>query len=312
MKVFKFIFIIFILSTSFTQYLAAQDKVLQKGGLLKAWQEKRQSTKQLQAVSGQVIITLDVAYLNDDDHLHKLDIYSPAKQKKPLAVLVHIHGGGWRMGDKKMMKDTGMFYASQGILFITPNYRLSPQAQHPAHVEDCAAALVWIFDNVVNLGGDKSRIFLSGHSAGAHLAALLGTDQTYLQKYNIKPRDLAGVIPVDTASFDLVDDGNEKLVKKFVKDAFGENEKILKSASPFYNVSDKTVYPKYLIFNTNNRKTAAEGGKEFADKLKSVGCDVRFVPVDDHTHKDMATGMYDASDPVGNAILNYILLETNQ
>jgi acetyl esterase/lipase len=308
MKVLKFIFVIIIITAIFSQHLAAQDSVLQSGGLLKAWREKRQATKELETVSANVITKLDVPYLNDNDPLHKLDIYSPSKKDKPLAVLVHIHGGGWEIGDKKMMKNTGMFYASKGILFITPNYRLSPKVKHPAHVEDCAAALAWVFDHASELGGDKSRIFLSGHSAGAHLAALLGTKRTYLQKYNIKPNNLAGVIPVDTASFDLVADGNERLVKKFVKDAFGEDQEVLKSASPFYNVSDMESYPKFLIFNTTNRESAAKGGNAFADKLKSVGCDVRFVPVDNHTHGEMAAGMYDASDPVGSAILKFILL----
>jgi arylformamidase len=312
MKVFKFIFAIIFLSTIFPQYLAAENMVAQRDGLLKDWREKGQAAKKLDAISANVTTKLDVPYLNDNSPLHKLDIYSPAQKDKPLSVLVHIHGGGWKMGDKKMMKETGMFYASQGILFITPNYRLSPEVQHPAHVEDCAAALSWVFDHVTELGGDKSRIFLSGHSAGAHLAALLGTNAAYLQKYNIEPGQLGGVISVDTASFNLLSDDNETLVKRFVKQAFGTDEKVLKGASPFYNVTDKGSYPKFLIFNTTNRESAAKGGKKFADKLKSAGCDVQFVPVDAHTHKDMATGMYDASDPVGSGLLQFILHGTNK
>jgi len=214
------------------------------------------------------------------------------------------------MGDKKQMKTTGLFYASQGILFITPNYRLSPKVKHPAHVEDCAAAVAWVFDHITKLGGDKSRIFLSGHSAGAQLAALLGTSQTYLQKYNINPDDLAGVIPVDTASFNLLSDNNEKLVERLVEQAFGNDKQVLKEASPFYNVTGKVSYPKFLIFNTTNREAAAKGGQDFTDKLRDAGCDARFVPVDDHTHEEMATGMYEESDPVRSAILEFILRET--
>jgi arylformamidase len=311
MKNFKVIFVVMVLSAHFIQYTAAQDKILQKGRLLKAWQKKRQAAKKTEAISAKITTKFDVPYIGDNEPLHQLDIYSPTQKNKPLPVLVHIHGGGWKIGDKKRMKNTGIFYASHGILF-TPNYRLSPEVKHPAHVQDCAAALSWVFDHVTELGGDKNRIFLSGHSAGAHLAALLGTNAVYLQRYNIKPSQLAGVIPVDTASFDLLPDNNERIVKRFVKQAFGNNEKGLKDASPLYNVTDKESYPGFLILNTTNRASAARGGKKFANKLKNAGCEVQFIPVDDHTHKNMAKGMRDASDPVGKAILKFILHETNR
>ena len=312
MKVFKFALITILLSVTVVSAVHAQDRTARRSKLLKMWTKKREDPQKIETIARGVTSKLDVPYLNDNNPLHELDIYFPAEKNTPLTVLVHIHGGGWKMGDKKMMNVTGMFYASQGILFITPNYRLSPEVQHPAHVEDCAAALAWVFDHVTELGGDHNRIFVSGHSAGAHLAALLGTNQTYLQKYSIKPSDLAGVIPVDTASFNLLSDDNERLVKRFVKQAFGSDKQVLKEASPFYNVTDKVDYPKFLIFNTTDRKSAAKGGKEFADTLKSAGCDARFVPVDDHTHSEMATGMYDTSDPVGSAILQFILYETEE
>lgn len=281
-----------------------------RGGLLKMWMKKQQDEKKVSALATNVTTRLDVPYLNDSEPAHTLDLYRPPKQDQPLPVLVHIHGGGWEMGDKKLMKSTGLFYASQGVLFITPNYRLSPKAKHPAHAEDCAAAVAWAFQHAAEFGGDKGRIFLSGHSAGAHLAALLGTDPAYLQKYGLKPGDLAGVIPVDTASFDLTAADNEKLVKKFVKTSFGEDQQVLRSASPLHHIAATQRYPAFLIFNTTNRAAAAEGGKQFAAALKSAGGHVRFVPVDHHTHGEMAAGMYEPADPVGSAILKFIFPDT--
>ncbi|MBI5395964.1 MAG: alpha/beta hydrolase [Verrucomicrobia bacterium] len=277
-----------------------------RGGLLRTWMKKKQDEKKIEAQAVGVTTKLDVAYLNDGMSAHKLDVYCPPKNSKPLPVLVHIHGGGWEIGDKKLMKSTGLFYASQGVLFITPNYRLSPKFKHPAHVEDCAAALAWACNHATELGGDKNRVFLSGHSAGAHLAALLGTDPAYLQKHELKSGDLAGVIPVDTASFDLTSADNEKLVKNFIRNSFGEDPQVLKSASPLHHVSSKGRYPAFLIFNTTNRAAAAEGGRKFAEALRGAGCNVRFVAVSNHTHGEMASGMYEPSDPVGNAILKFI------
>lgn len=283
-----------------------------RGGLLRTWMKKKQDEKKIEAQAAGVTTKLDVPYLNDGMSAHKLDVYCPPKNNKPLPILFHIHGGGWEIGDKKLMKATGLFYASQGVLFITPNYRPSPKFKHPAHVEDCAAALAWAFNHATELGGDKNRVFVSGHSAGAHLAALLGTDPAYLQKYGLKSSDLAGVIPVDTASFDLTSADNEKLVKNFIKNSFGEDLQVLKSASPLHHVSSKGRYPAFLIFNTTNRDAAAEGGRKFAEALRSAGCNERFVAVSNHTHGEMASGMYEPSDPVGNAILKFIFPETKK
>jgi len=284
MKILKFALLTILLSIAFNQTSSAE-------------------------IVKEITIKLEEPYQNDGNPQHRLDIYTPA-HNKPLTVLMHIHGGGWTKGDKKRMKTTGMFYASKGILFITPNYRLSPQFMHPNHVEDCAAALAWVFKHVDELGGDKSRIYLSGHSAGAHLAALLGTNGKYLQKYNIMHSDLAGVIALDTASFNLLSNDNERIVmKRLIKKAFGNNRQTLKEASPFYSIKDKAVYPMFLILNTTDRAAAAKGGKAFADKLMATGNKAQFVLVENHTHREMAQGMYDASDPVGNAILQFILNE---
>ncbi len=277
-----------------------------RGGLLKMWMKKKQDEKKVAALATNVATKLDVPYLTDGESAHKLDVYAPPKKDKLVPVLVHIHGGGWEIGDKKLMKSTGLFYASQNVLFITPNYRLSPKFKHPAHAEDCAAALAWAFSHAAEFGGDKTKIFLSGHSAGAHLAALLGTDPAYLQKHGLKISDLAGVIPVDTASFDLTSADNEKLVKGMVKTAFGEDPQVLKVASPLHHVTNKQRYPAFLIFNTTNRAAAAEEGKKFAEALKTAGCHARFVAVANHSHGEMASGMYEPADPVGSGILKFI------
>lgn len=296
MKSIRIILIIPLITLFIVTTLCVQGKVLGREKLFKMGRDKTAADN----------IETDIPYLGDKDPRHRLDIYLPPRSNDPSPVLIHIHGGGWKIGDKKLMKDTGVFYASKGILFITPNYRLSPAFMHPAHAGDCAAAVAWVFDHAEELGGDKKRIFLSGHSAGAHLAALLGTNRSFLGKYKIKPDDLAGVIPVDTASFDLLSETNEMAVKRFIRQAFGENKNVLKQASPFYNVTEQSSYPGFLILNTTGRENAVRAGEDFAGRLKDAGCDVLFIPVKNHTHKEMAEGMHDASDPVSKAILRFI------
>ncbi len=258
-----------------------------------------------------ISIRTDVPYLDDGHLLHCLDIYSPGQTTNPLTTLFHIHGGGWKMGDKKLMEKTGRFYASRNVLFITPNYRLTPEVMHPGHIEDCAAALAWVFAHTKKLEADPSRIFISGHSAGAHLAALLGTDHQYLQKNHILPDSIAGVICIDTASFNLLAASNGIFVKKLINNAFGSTIPVLEGASPFYQVQNKHFYPGFLILNTTDRKNAARQGRLFAEKLTAAGSSARFVPVDNHTHSEMAQGMYDISDPVAKAILQFLFQATD-
>jgi len=306
MKILRLALIV-LLTTTIMPRAAAQEQTERRGGLLRQWMEKKRDERKLEAATqGTVTTKPDVPYLDDQSVFHKLDVYIPAKKAKPLTVLVHIHGGGWEIGDKSLMKATGLFYASQGVLFVAPNYRLSPACRHPAHADDCAAAVAWAFRHAAELGGDPKRIFLSGHSAGAHLAALLATDPAYLQSCGIRPADLAGVIPVDAASFDLTDEGNEPIVKKFIRDSFGTDPAVLKSASPLHRLAGGKPYPRFLILNTMGRASAAKGAQAFAEKLKGAGVDAAFVPVENHTHGEMASGMYNLTDPVGRAIFAFL------
>ena len=86
-------------------------------------------------------------------------------------------------------------------------------------------------------------------------------------------------------------------------------KKVLRSASPLYNITEGGNYPRFLILNTLDRKEAAAGAGLFADKLKAAGCDVQFIPVPGHSHREMSTGMYKESDPVGKAIIDFICME---
>lgn len=119
-----------------------------------------------------------------------LDIYYP-KNKKDFATIVWFHGGGLTGGSKEIpeaLKD-------KGFAIIGVNYRLSPKAKAAKSIEDAAAAVAWTFNNITNYGGDKTQIFVSGHSAGGYLALMIGLNKKYLQKENIDANQIAGLIP---------------------------------------------------------------------------------------------------------------------
>jgi arylformamidase len=256
--------------------------------------------------TAQAEITKNIPYSSQPHERKQLDIYTPENIDRKLPVLIHIHGGGWKRGDKKIQSKHGEFYSDHDIIFININYRLTPEVTHPVHAEDCAEAVAWVFQHIEELGGDKDRVFISGHSAGAHLAALLGTDATYLNKYNIQPSQLAGIIPVDTASFDLLSPRNERFVEKLVENAFGTDKTILKAASPMLHVNMNQDYPEFLIFSSGNRYSAIKQGEELSRRLIESGNKANAIVVDGYNHRDMNLGMREAEGPISTAILNFI------
>ncbi len=254
----------------------------------------------------QAEVQKDVSYSSELHDRKQLDIYTPENNTQKLPVLIHIHGGGWKIGDKKIQRKHAEFYSNRNIIFVNINYRLTPEVKHPVHAEDCAEAVAWAFQNIDKLGGDKDRVFISGHSAGAHLAALLGTDASYLSKYNIQPSQLAGVIPVDTASFDLLSPRNERFVKKLVDNAFGTDVATLKSASPMHHINMNQDYPDFLIFASGKRDSAIKQSKELSRRLNEAGNNAKAVIVDGYNHRDMNLGMREEDGPISIAILNFI------
>jgi len=119
-----------------------------------------------------------------------LDIYYP-KNSKGFATIVWFHGGGLTGGSKEIPEAL----KNKGVAIIGVNYRLSPKAKAAKAIDDAAAAVAWVFNNISNYGGDPSLIFVSGHSAGGYLDLMIGLDKKYLQKEGIDANAIAGLIP---------------------------------------------------------------------------------------------------------------------
>ncbi|MFT3749946.1 MAG: alpha/beta hydrolase [Agriterribacter sp.] len=120
----------------------------------------------------------------------KLDIYYP-KDKKDFATIVWFHGGGITAGIKELPK----VLMEKGYAVVGVGYRLSPKVKSPAYIEDAAAAIAWVFNNIGKYGGSTKLIFVSGHSAGGYLGMMVGLDKKYLGKYGIDANNIAGLIP---------------------------------------------------------------------------------------------------------------------
>jgi acetyl esterase/lipase len=111
-----------------------------------------------------------------------LDVYVPSGGASGRPTVIFWHGGMWTWGSKEQYRFVGAALANSGYVAILPNYRLFPQARFPQFIDDGALAVRWAREHARELGGDPGALFLMGHSAGGHLAAMLALDEQYLGK----------------------------------------------------------------------------------------------------------------------------------
>jgi len=120
----------------------------------------------------------------------KLDLYYPS-DAEDFTTVVWFHGGGITGGSKFIPEKL----KEQGIAVVAVNYRLSPKVKCPAYIEDAAAAVAWVFNNIENYGGSTNKIVVSGHSAGGYLTSMVGLDKSYLAQYEIDANQIELLVP---------------------------------------------------------------------------------------------------------------------
>ena len=214
---------------------------------------------------------------------HRIDFWQ-AKGGNGIAPLVFfVHGGAWRTGDKAL--DTGYWkmthFPQAGYALAAINYRLVPHATLEEQAEDAANALRAVLDHAGELGVDPARVILMGHSAGAHLVALLGIDETWLRAAGLSLSQIAGVIGIDGAAYDapmqiamIQPDWRGAFI-----DAFGEEPERQRRLSPRFHTAAPNA-PHFLLLHMPHR---ADGGirqmQELAEALRAAGSTARIVEV---------------------------------
>jgi acetyl esterase/lipase len=231
----------------------------------------------------------EVAGVNQD--LLSLDIYHPEVTTSEKPIVVYVHGGAWAVGDKANNIDHKVaLFSSLNYLFISVNYRLSPatytndlnRIMFPTHNNDVADAVAWIYNNINLYGGNKNKIVLLGHSAGAQLVSLTGTSNTFLPDRGIQLHQLKGVASIDTEGYDVFTqctDGNETYLN-----AFGNNPIQWLAASPIYQLSSANTYPTFFIAKRGS-VTRINLADTFISALKSVGVVVSEVNGSQYYHE---------------------------
>lgn len=231
------------------------------------------------------VVLRDVAYSASDDRLRTLDIYSP-REGESCPVVIWIHGGGWTKGDKAGVGYKPSGFVGRGYVLVSINYRMLPSVSLKEMMADVAGSVRWVRENISKHRGDPDSLFVMGHSAGAHLAALLCTDGRYLGAAGVPLKALRGCVPVDVSAYDIarrirdLDDG----ISANFRAIFGTDEGIQREFSPVSYVRDGAVIPPFLILHVASRADTRAQAHGLADMLTGHGFSARVYAAEGKTH----------------------------
>lgn len=218
------------------------------------------------------------------------------------AILVFVHGGGWAFGDKSMVHALPEYAARHGLTLISTDYRLAPEVTAREQAGDLAAAVAQIRRSLPG-----RPIVLVGHSAGAHLVALVGVDPQYLGAHGMAPSDLSGVIPLDGAGYDATQPRRPgpvgRVLERMYEQAFGDQRAEL---SPTLRVRPGVAYPPFLIFHVAGREDSREQSEALANALTGAGGRAQVIPAPGDSHRDINVEFGQAGDPEGERAAAFI------
>jgi acetyl esterase/lipase len=213
-----------------------------------------------------ITFTASIPYANGPRHT--LDVCRP-KAATAAPVIVFFYGGGWRSGNKRTYRYVAKALARRGYVAVLPDYRIYPPACYPDFLDDGAQAVRWVKGHVRKFGGDPAKIFLMGHSAGAHIAAMLAVDPAWLQKVGLVPgRDLAGMIGV-SGPYDFLPLRDDTL-----KIIFGGANR--PETQPISHVAPGAP-PALLLTGGKDDVVGAGNSTRFAQRLRAAGNDATAV-----------------------------------
>lgn len=212
-----------------------------------------------------------------------LDLYVPSTAAAPRPVVVFFYGGGWRSGAKEPYRFVAETLTREGFVVAIPDYRLVPEVHFPAFVEDSAAAVAWVRENVGRFGGDARRLFVIGHSAGAYNAVMLALDPRYLAAHRMSTAAIAGVVGI-AGPYDFL-----PLRGRMLNEAFGGAAEPAATQPIDFARGDA---PPLLLFNgSDDRLVTPRNAIALAERIRSAGGNARAAIYDGSGHVDIMAGL---------------------
>lgn len=217
-----------------------------------------------------VKILRDVAY--GPAELQTMDVYLPVESSvgpKAAPVILMVHGGAWRFGDKRhppVVENKVARWVPKGFIFVSVNYPMVPDSDPVAQADDIARALAAAQAAAPSWGGDPTRFILMGHSAGAHLVSLLNADPTRANRLGAKR--WLGTVSLDSGALDVPAIMNRPHLGLY-DTAFGEDPTLWEAASPMHHLTKDG--PPWLGVCSSPRRTSCSANESYADKAQSLG-----------------------------------------
>lgn len=259
--------------------------------------------------------TIDnISYHSDSSQsAHLLDLYLP-KNKNDFPVIVFVHGGDWKDQDKNyfhwavgLYNNVGYAMAQRGIGTAVINYRLSPEVNIEGQLQDIITATKWVKDNIGQYRGSPHKLFLSGHSAGGHLVALLGMDNHYLFEAGFNKEDIKGFMPL-SAIYDVFDmslrskpEYNQEVTHK----VFGSSQSAMEKYSPIKYLS-KELPPFFIVVGEKDFVSVAKQTETIVPKMKNLGVDLSFFSIANHSHSDIVLNIGKETDQISDKMADFI------
>ncbi|MFT4076122.1 MAG: alpha/beta hydrolase [Asticcacaulis sp.] len=203
------------------------------------------------------------------DPAQTMEIYLPPHPDHA-PVIVMVHGGGWRIGDKNMagvVENKIRYWLPKGYVFVSIDYRMLPEAGVDVQARDVASAIAYVQGHAGTWGGDASRLILMGHSAGAHLVALLSADPSRVRSAG--GHNWSGTVVLDSAAYDVASVMNRKHPQLY-DDAFGTDPAYWTSVSPAQHIAPDAV-PMMLVCALKRPDDSCGQSRDFAARLKNAG-----------------------------------------
>jgi acetyl esterase/lipase len=189
--------------------------------------------------------------------------------------VVFFYGGRWATGGKADYRFVGQALAAQGFITVIPDYRLYPEVRFPAFVEDGAVAVAWVRRNVGRFGGEPWQIHLMGHSAGAHIAALLALDRHYLAAAGVEPGTPKSFIGL-AGPYDFLPPTDETMKRIFAADDLATTQPI--------TFANGSAPPAFLLHGEDDRTVLPRNSERLAAALAGAGsrAELKLYPGLDH------------------------------
>lgn len=265
----------------------------------------------------------NIPYVDPGHARQVLDIYTPDEAHN-LPVVFWIHGGGWQTGDKTDVQIKPRVFTERGFVFVSTNYRLLPHVEMDVLVRDVAKSLGWVHKNVVGHGGDPTRIFVMGHSAGAQLAALLCIDDRYLKAEGVPFDVLRGCVPVDGDTYDLPAIIMTAELRQTVhglplptfghRVKFGNDPKKHIDLSAVTHVAKGKGIPPFLILHVAGHPDVSAQARRLGDVLQRAEIAVTLFGAKETTHRKLNADLGLPDDPATQALFKFLspLIATEQ